>query len=532
MHRRDFLAAMATVTGGAMLPRKWAFAASRAEDLSLLSEGAPNSFDSFSVGVNRDSLQITWNVYDRLVTFGSKKGEDGIYYYDYFDIQPELAEKYEISDDKKSITFHLRKDATFHDGSPVTAEDVKWSLDRLVASPIGKAQFSTGSMTDPKQFVIVDEHTVRVDLPQPDRFALPNFALTYPIIVNSKLAKAHATSDDPFASKWLIANAAGGGSYKVESFSMGEKVLFSRFEDWKCGPLPSFKRVLWRTVPAAESRIASLVRGDADIAQDLPPKDAVKLSGNKDVKVLNVPMTNVFDFIGMNSKIAPFDNVKVRQAIAYALPYDAMFDAALFKRGRPLFGGKPGEPETTEFPQPLGYNTDLDKAKSLLKEAGLENGFNTTFSFDLSRATVAEPISILVQEALGKIGVKVEINKVPSGQLGTLLQNKKVPFYFEGSAAYLRDPDYFFRIFYFGGTRWNFGSYDNPEFNKLVDKTRFETDKATYDADVKRMITLVKEEIPVILLWEPSLNLGMQKDIDGYTFYFHREIEFRPLKRT
>ena len=261
MHRRDFLASVATITAGAMLPQKWAYAASRADDLRILSEGAPNSFDSFSVGVNRDSIQVTWNIYDRLVTFGSKPGDNGAAFYDYFNIEPELAEKYEISDDEKSITFYLRKDAVFHDGTPVTAEDVKWSLDRVVASPIGESQFKTGSMTKPEQFVVVDEHTVRIDLPQPDRFALPNFALTYPIIVNSKLAKAHATADDPFASKWLIGNPAGGGAYKIDSFAMGERILFSRFDDWKCGPLPKFKRVLWQTVPAAESRIASLDPG-------------------------------------------------------------------------------------------------------------------------------------------------------------------------------------------------------------------------------------------------------------------------------
>lgn len=532
MHRRDFLASVAAVTAGTMLPQSWAFAASRGDDLRILSEGAPNSFDSFSVGVNRDSIQITWNIYDRLVTFASKPGDGGIAEYDYFNIQPQLAERYEIADDEKSITFYLRKDAVFHDGSPVTAEDVKWSLDRVVASPIGKSQFGTGSMTSPDQFVVVDEHTFRIDLPQPDRFALPNLALTYPIIVNSKLAKANATDDDPFASKWLIANPAGGGAYKVESHSMGERILFSRFDDWKSGPLPSFKRVLWQTVPAAESRIASLVKGDTDIAQNLPPKDAVSLAESGDVKVLSVPMTNVFDFIGMNSQMAPFDNVKVRQAIAYALPYQDMFEAALFKRGRPLFGGKPGEPDGLEFPQPLGYSTDPEKAKALLAEAGFPDGFETTFSFDLGRATVAEPISILVQEALGKVGIKVEINKVPSGQLGSLLQDKKVPFYYEGSASYLRDPDYFFRIFYHGTTRWNFGSYDNEEFKALVEKTRYEADKEAYAADIKRMITMVKEDIPIILLWSPTLNLGMQKDVEGYTFYFHRMIEFRSLTRS
>lgn len=530
MDRRKFLALSGAVGASAMLPAKWAFAQSRENSLRVLSEGAANSFDSFSVGVNRNSLQITWNVYDRLVKFGYKMRDDGIGYYDYFDIQPELAERYEISEDKKSITFHLRKDAVFHDGSPVTADDVKWSLDRVVASPIGLAQFTTGSMTEAKQFVVVDPHTVRVDLPQPDRFALPNFALTYPIIVNSKLALQHATKADPLASEWLKANPAGGGAYKVARANVGERILFERFADWKSGELPGFAQVLWQTVPAAESRVAALVKGDTDIAQDLPPKDVIELLKNDTVKVVGVP-TSSFQFIGMNNQTAPFDDLRVRQAIAYALPYDAMFQAALFGRGEALFGGKPGAPETTKFPQPLGYSTDLEKARALMADSGHANGFDTTFSFELSQATVAEPVALLLQEALGQIGIRVTIDKVPAGQLGTLLQEKKIPFYFEGSTSYLLDPDYFFRVFYYGNTRWNFGAYQNPEFITLVDKTRYETDQAVYDADIKRMIELVKNEIPIILLWHPSLDIGMVKSVGNYSYTFHRQLDFRPLHR-
>ncbi len=531
MKRRDFLMGLAGATGALMLPEKWAYAQSRDDSLRVLSEGAANSFDAFSIGVNRNAIQINWNVYDRLVTFAYKARPDGTFYYDYFDIKGELAESYKVSDDKKSITFNLRKDALFHDGTPVTAEDVKWSLDRVVASAVGKSQFSTGSMTDPKQFVVVDAHTIRIDLPQPDRFALPNLALTYPIIVNSKLARKNATPTDPFAMEWLKTNAAAGGAYKIEQAAMGERVMMVRNDAWKSGPLPRYRRVLWQTVPAAESRVASLVRGNADIVQDLPPKDVVALLANPSVKIVGVPTSN-FQFIGMNNAIAPFNDVRVRQAIAHALPYDDMFKAALFSRGEPLFGGKPGAPDTVKFPQPLGYATDLDKAKALLAAAGLPNGFSTKFSFELSLATVAEPVALFLQESLGKIGIKVEIDKVPPGQLGTLLQEKKVPFYFEASTSYLADPDYFFRIFYHGNTRWNFGSYQNPEFAKLVEKTRYETDQAIYEADVKRMITLVKEEIPIILLWHPSLDTGMQKHVTNYSYQFHRQLELRTLARS
>jgi peptide/nickel transport system substrate-binding protein len=355
--------------------------------------------------------------------------------------------------------------------------------------------------------------------------------LTYPIIINSKLAKQHGTEADPYATEWLKTNAAGGGAYKISRANIGERILFERFDDWKSGPVPAIRQVLWQTVPAAENRVSSLLKGDADVAQDLPPKDVARLSESKDVKVVGMPSSS-FQFIGMNNQTAPFNNVLVRKAIAYALPYDAMLKSALFGRGEPLFGGKPGAPETTAFPQKLGYSTDLDKAKALLAQAGLPNGFETTFAYELSAATVAEPVALLVQESLAKIGIKVTIDKVPAGQLGTLLQDKKVPFFFEGSTSYLADADYFFRVFYSGPTRWNFGSYQNPEFAKLVEKTRFETDKTIYDTDVKRMIELAKDDIPIILLWHPTLDVGLAKSVADYSYTFHRQLDFRPLKRS
>lgn len=167
-----------------------------------------------------------------------------------------------------------------------------------------------------------------------------------------------------------------------------------------------------------------------------------------------------------------------------------------------------------------------------MAESGHPDGFDTSFSFELSVATVAEPVALLMQEALAEIGIRVAINKVPAGQLGTLLQEKKIPFYFEGSTSYLLDPDYFFRVFYFGDTRWNFGAYQNPEFISLVERTRYETDQDVYDADIKRMIELVKEEIPIILLWHPSLDTGMLNSIANYSYTFHRQLDYRPLTRS
>lgn len=530
MKRRDFLMGLAGATGALMLPEKWAYAQSRDDSLRVLSEGAANSFDAFSIGVNRNAIQINWNVYDRLVTFAYKARPDGTFYYDYFDIKGELAESYKVSDDKKSITFNLRKDALFHDGTPVTAEDVKWSLDRVVASAVGKSQFSTGSMTDPKQFVVVDAHTIRIDLPQPDRFALPNLALTYPIIVNSKLARKNATPTDPFAMEWLKTNAAAGGAYKIEQAAMGERVMMVRNDAWKSGPLPRYRRVLWQTVPAAESRVASLVRGNADIVQDLPPKDVVALLANPSVKIVGVPTSN-FQFIGMNNAIAPFNDVRVRQAIAHALPYDDMFKAALFARGRQLFGASWNEAPDASFPQRLPLRTDLARAKSLMAEAGMAGGFATSFSFAAGASAVAEPMAALVKEALAKIGIEVTIQKMPDAQFTTMQVDRRLPFFAESGTAWLPATDYFFRTYFSGRHRWNFSGFKNAELDDLVQAARFETDAGKYAAACKRMIAILAEDVPSLMLWQPNQDAAMAPGIDGYTYWFHRQVDYRDLRR-
>ena len=255
MRRRDFV--LGALAGLAAPPIRWASAQTRAESLRVLSEAGPNSFDPIGLGVNRNAIQAHWNVYDRLVAFGVKPREDGTFYYDYFAIEPSLAERYVISDDGRTLTFFLRGDATFHDGSPVTADDVKWSLDRVLASPNGLAQFKTGSLTSPDQFVVLDERVITVTTPIADRFTLPNLALTYPAIFNAKLAKAHASEADPWAAEWLKTNVAGGGPFKLDDYTPGQLYRFQRFEAWRSGKPPGFKRVLWQIAPAASTTPSS-----------------------------------------------------------------------------------------------------------------------------------------------------------------------------------------------------------------------------------------------------------------------------------
>ena len=169
-------------------------AQSRAETLRYVTGASVNTLDPNVPGSTRESFAVSLSTYDRLVSFGRKQ-LNGKWVFDLDKINGELAESYDVSPDKLKITFHLRKDAKFQDGTPVTAEDVKWSLDRAVTAPIlGKAQLLTGSMTSADQFKVIDPATFEVTLPKPDKLALPNLATVYPIIINSKVAKANAAT--------------------------------------------------------------------------------------------------------------------------------------------------------------------------------------------------------------------------------------------------------------------------------------------------------------------------------------------------
>src|SRR5271154_605479 len=495
MKRRDFLKATAATAAAITAPHiRPARAQGRADTLLTLSESGPNSLDIMGLGTNRPGYEASWNTYDRLVTFGAKTDAKGVGHYDYTKIEPELAESWDLKD--SSMTFKLRSGAKFHDGTPVTAQDVKWSFDRAVTvGGFPTFQMKAGSLEKPEQFVAVDDRTFRIDLVRKDKLTLPDLAVPVPVVINSALAKSHATDKDPWATEWLKTNEAGGGAFRIEKWTPGQEVTYQRFDDWRSGPLPKLQRVIWRMVPSAGNRRALMERGDADVSFDLPPKDVSEMAQEKKVVVVGTPVENAIIYFDINVKKTPFDNVKVRQAVAYAIPYQKIMDAVMFGRGEPMFGGA-GNIATTDWPQPSPYTTDLVKAKQLLAEAGHPEGFETTLSFDLGFAVVQEPLCILTQESLAQIGIKATLNKIPGANWRSEFSKKTLPLSANAFGGWLNFPEYFFYWNYHGQNAiFNVASYQNPAMDKLIDAARFETDPKKYDDEVEGFIRIAFAEV-------------------------------------
>jgi peptide/nickel transport system substrate-binding protein len=532
LDRRQFLQS-AGAAGLALAGGGRAFAQGpRGETLLVVQELGPNSLDMQGVGSNQTVNGLAWNCYDRLMSYGVKTLPDGTPSYDKENLAPELAESWQIASDGMSCVFKLRKDATFHDGTPVTAKDVKWSFDRSVSvGGFPTFQMSAGSLEKRDQFVAMDDHTFRVDFIRKDKLLMFNLAVVVPFVINSALAKKNATEADPWALAWLKLNEAGGGAYKVESWKAGSETILTRFDNWKSGPLPKIRRIVARDVPSAGTRRAMLERGDADLSTGFPPKDFDQMIKEGKLKVAGVPIPNALWYLALNTSKPPFDNVKLRQAIAWAVPYEEIQGSAFFNRAIPMYGAA-GPAEKPVWPQPFPYKTDLAKAKALMAEAGFANGLETTLSLDVGTATVGEPTVILIQENLGKIGIKATIEKIPGANWRTTLNKKELPLVLNRFSGWLDYPEYYFYWNLHGNNSiFNISAYKNPEMDRLIDRARFTDDKAEYAKTVTDFIALCQREVPIIPLNQPVHDVAMQKAIGGYQFWFHREPDFRQFTK-
>ncbi|MEM9535984.1 MAG: ABC transporter substrate-binding protein [Cyanobacteria bacterium P01_A01_bin.3] len=548
MKRRDLLKGGAAVVAGAALAgtaqstRSAPMLVAQANSDNTLrvvrGGGFPNGLDLHAVGTNRPAYGSAWNLYDRLMTFGTKTLDDGSESYDFTVLEPELAESWEIAEDGLSATFKLRQDATFHDGTPVTANDVKWSFDRAVSvGGFPTFQMKAGALESPEQFSVVDDYTFRVDFLRQDKLTMIDMAVPIPVIINSELVKQHVTEDDPWGTEWVNANDAGGGAYQLDTFKPGERLVLKRFEEWKSGPLPQIEQIIVLDVPEAGTRRALLERGDVDINFDVAEKDTKELRDIGDFTVISTPIENAMHTIDLNSTAElggepnPFFDVKVRQAVAYAIPYEAIMSTAMFGQGVPMFGGPSFEPETIDWPQPYPYATDMEKAKATLAESSYPDGFATTLAFNLGTQEWAEPMCVLIQEALAELGIQVTLEKVPGANFRAVLVEKNRPMIINNFGGWLNYPDYFFFYSYHGqNATFNGSSYQNPELDELVDAAlQTGPGDPAYDEYVKSFLKIAFEEMPRVPMVQPSLSVAMQPNISGYQYWFHRQLDYRQL---
>ncbi|MBV8439403.1 MAG: ABC transporter substrate-binding protein [Hyphomicrobiales bacterium] len=430
-------------------------------------------------------------------------------------LTPELAEKWEVSPDATSVTFHIRPDAKFQDGSPVHAEDVVYSVERLLRINQGPANLFAGVLK-PGSVEAIDATTVKFNLLQ----TFSPFLATVPAvrIVNSKVVKANAGNDD--GQTYLATHVAGAGPYTLKSWDRGTGMTIERdpnyYGGWGEGPIDEVRFVITSDEATVRSMAAS---GELTMSSQYQSPDTydalAKMPRFKIVK----GVTAIAFYLKLNSKVAPTDDVHIRKAIALATDYDTI-------KGTILPGGDLTGPLPKTFaeahldsPQP---KFDLDAAKAEIAKSGYAGTTDIPLSLGyVSSAKFEEEIALLMQSNLQQVGFKVTLSGEPWNRITEIASKVEttpnVTEVFFGPTY--PSPDSMFYTQYHSKAAGTWASMEwvkSPEIDKMIDDARATGDPAQQAKIYKALQQKLIDDQSDAFVETQLVRHAMDKCLDGY----------------
>lgn len=404
------------------------------------------------------------------------------------EVLPALAESWTISDDGKVYTFKLHKGVKFHDGTDFDAEDVKFSLDRARAPDSVNAQKGLFAAIDTVE--VIDPETVQVTLKHPQGAFLYNMGWGDAVIVAPE--SADSNKEKPI----------GTGPFRFEHWAKGSAVTLVKSDNYWGDPV-ALDKVEFRFIPDAAAAVPAVLSGDVQAFPFFPADAVSQVEGNPQLKVV-IGSTEGETILAMNNKKPPLDNLKVRQAISYALDREAIIDGASGGLGQPI--GSHVSPSSKAYVDLTGrYPHDAAKARELLKEAGFENGFKTTLK--LPPPAYARDGGQIIASQLRNVGIQADIIPVEWAQWLDQVFTKKdydltiVSHTEPNDIDIYSRPDYYF-------------NYQNPEFNKVIEELNLTSDEATRNSLLAKAQNILADdavvgflfELPKVGVWDAKLS--------------------------
>ncbi|MQA80167.1 MAG: hypothetical protein GEV10_17065 [Streptosporangiales bacterium] len=431
-----------------------------------------------SVPTDNSAIWIIEEIYDTL-TVPSQDGET---------VEPSLATSWKQSKDKLSWTFTLRKGATFTNGDPVTSADVKFSIEQNQdpSAPFSFIDSIITKMDTPADNTIVF-HTKKPWSPIPADMAL---------YANSIVPKDYGgMSAEEFAKKPI-----GSGPFKFESWTRGSSLKIVKNPDHWNKEVPLLDSVTFTVVPDSNTRATQLASGQIQI-NEYPAYSSVKtLKNQPNAKVTAFPSSEV-DYLGMNNSRKPFDDVNVRKAISQAIDKEAINKAVLYGHGK--IAGAYLSPVTWAHNDEIEAPAyDLAAARAALAESKVPDGFTTTLTVPSGDQDLASQAQ-LVQDSLGKIGIKVTIKKLDPAALVTAKKAGNYDMAFGLYTTDIVDPDEIARFAgsYTGGVHAVYTWFKDPRMDKLAATASSEPKQSTRKAAYDEMQEIVADEVPFIPLF-------------------------------
>lgn len=467
----------------------FAQAGSKRKDTLIVAMGADVTTLDGNGKNDNSSINVRRQIYETLLTYNEN-----------MELTPLLAESYSWEGDK-TIVFKIRKGVKFHNGETLTARDVKFSMERANQMKYAGAQLG---VVDLAACSVVDDYTYKMVLKMPFAPMLANVTVSALAIVNEKAVKA--LNND------MTTNPVGTGPYTFSLWNRGDRIELVKFDQY-WGKAPAIPKIIYRIITETTSRAIEVETGGVDIAYLISPTDYKNLQKAKDV-VIDRDMGLSTDYVGFNCSKAPFTDVRVRQAISYALDKPSIVNAVYMGTNQPGRG--------MISPMVWGYSTDIKlldhnvaKAKQLLAEAGFPNGLKTTIWTNDTQVRI--DIATIMQSQLKAVGVDASIQVVEWGTYLKKVEDKSLDIYILGISAPTGDGDALWNQFHstshFSG---NTAHFKDTYVDKLLDESRLKTDRAQRLAALKAVHQEIVNRAPWIPIAHVEYITGLRSNVVGY----------------
>ncbi len=448
------------------------------------------------------SSNIQANIYETLVKRNDKN-----------EIEAGLAEKWEQIDDM-TWEFTLRDDVSFHDGEKFNADVVKANLDRIRDAEVASPRFFLFEMITDVQ--VVDEKTVRITTEFPFAPLLAHLSHNGGGMMSPKTIEADyegmKNGKDPGAV--ISEQPVGTGYFKFDSWDAGSQIKLVKNEEYWDTPA-LVDSITFKVVPESATRIADLETGHAHIADPVQPNEVKRVNDSGNAKVNQKPSSSL-SYIGFNTEKEPFNDVKVRQAIAMLINKEEIIEGVYEGFGIPAVG--PLSPGIFGFNKDVTVvEYDVEKAKELLKEAGYENGFKTSIWTNDNQQRM--DTAILVQQKLKAANIDVEVEVMEFGAYLEKSAAGEHDMYILGWSNPTGDADYGMYALFHSSQKGNPGNrsfYDNPEVDKLLDEGRREADPAKRFEFYNQVQEHLVEDAPMVFIHHQEYLTGISNKIDGF----------------
>lgn len=440
---------------------------------------------------NGTTTSVLYNVFSNLVKYD-----------DAGEIVMDLAESYELLEDQVTWEFKIREDAVFHDGTPVTAEDVAWSLTRVMMDESSSDYMNFSPLAEA---VAVDDYTVHVVSKDP-----------YPIMLQllckggaAVLPKAYFEENGEEA--WL-ANPIGSGPYQLTEYVKDDHVTLVPFADYYGEQNPDWEEVIFRVVPESSTRVGELIAGNVDAVNMVIPTEWERVNGNEGTAVVNGPSTRVYQ-LALKTDKGPTADLRVRQAIDLAIDDQTIVDTILQGAGTPMLTRIPSGVNGCNEDLVGKYNYDPERAKELLAEAGYPDGFSMKIEAPTGRYTMDAEISQAIVAMLSQVGITVDLQLLESSAYSNVFSAHSAEDGFMTCFGLGFFDASYGMIGYFGVNTSGESNWNDQEYIDMYYEAEFNMNEEERTQLFQEMQQMVADEVPYAIICQIDNSYGVKDSI-------------------